>query len=73
MVKVDFAKSFKKKVSKLNQSYRDKIEKQVKKIGENPEIGKPMKYEKKETRELYIKPFRLSYNLNLTQNISYYV
>ncbi len=38
-----------------------KILKQVEKIIENPEIGKPMRYARKGTREVYIKPFRLSY------------
>ena len=39
-----------------------KIKKQIKKIIDNPEVGKPMKNVRKGTRELYIKPFRLSYN-----------
>tara|TARA_B100000315_G_C14028645_1_gene342181 strand:- start:161 stop:400 length:240 start_codon:yes stop_codon:yes gene_type:complete len=38
-----------------------KIWKQITKIIENPEIGKPMKHERKGTREVYVKPFRLSY------------
>ena len=38
-----------------------KLKKQIKKIIENPKIGKPMRYGRKGTRELYIKPFRLSY------------
>lgn len=29
---------------------------------QNPEIGKPMKNIRKGTRELHIKPFRLSYS-----------
>src|SRR3989344_2073429 len=28
---------------------------------ENPEVGKPMMYDRKGTREVYVKPFRLSY------------
>lgn len=40
---------------------KEKVKKQIKKIIENPKIGKPMRYAKKGTRELYIKPFRLSY------------
>ena len=38
-----------------------KIKKQINKIIENPEIGKPMRYVRSGTREVYIKPFRLSY------------
>ena len=41
---------------------KTKIIKQLKKIKENPEIGKPMGNVRKGTRELYIKPFRLSYS-----------
>lgn len=40
---------------------KEKVKKQIKKIIENPEIGKPMRYARKGTREIYIKPFRLSY------------
>ena len=35
--------------------------KEIVKILENPEIGKPMMYARKNTREIYISPFRLSY------------
>lgn len=35
--------------------------KQIKKICENPEVGKLMRNVRGGTRELYIKPFRLSY------------
>ena len=37
------------------------IKKQIQKIIDNPEIGKPMKYERKGTREVYVGHFRLSY------------
>ena len=35
--------------------------KQIQKIINNPEIGKPMRNVRKGTKELYLKPFRLSY------------
>lgn len=38
-----------------------RIEKQIIKVLINPEMGKPMMYARKGTRELYIPPFRLSY------------
>ena len=44
-----------------DRNLKIKIFKQIKKILDNPEIGKPMKYSRKGTREIYIKPFRLSY------------
>lgn len=40
---------------------KDKIKKKIKKIIQNPEIGKPMMYARKGTRELYIGSYRLSY------------
>ena len=44
-----------------DKSLKIKIWKQIKKIIENPEVGKPMRNVRKGTREVYIKPFRLSY------------
>jgi len=38
-----------------------KIKKQIRKIIQNPEIGKPMKNVRKGTREIYVSPFRISY------------
>jgi mRNA-degrading endonuclease RelE of RelBE toxin-antitoxin system len=62
VVRAEFTKDFQRKFSKIkDSSLKEKIIKQIKKIKENPEIGKPMKNVRKGTRELYIKPFRLSY------------
>jgi len=47
--------------NKLDNFTRKKVKKQIEKIIQNPEVGKPMGYSRKGTRELYIKPFRLSY------------
>ena len=64
MVRVIFDPSFKKNFKKIkDNSIKKKIIKQISKLRENPEIGKPMKYTRKRTRELYIKPFRLSYKI----------
>ncbi len=62
MVKVAFDPIFKKNYSKIkDKSTKEKIIKQVSKLKENPEIGKPMRYSRKGTRELYVSPYRLSY------------
>ncbi len=62
MVKVSFNPSFKSTLSKIkNKSLKKKILKQISKLKETPEIGKPMKYARKGTREIYISPYRLSY------------
>jgi len=53
--------NFKKITRKLDISIKIKVKKIILKIIDNPEIGKPMKYDRRGTRELYVKPFRLSY------------
>ena len=62
MLNVDYESVFLKKINKINDnSLKDKIKKQVGKIVEAPEVGKPMRYVRKGTRELYLKPFRIAY------------
>ena len=62
MVGVIFDPFFKKNFKKIkDNALKEKIIKQISKIKENPDIGKPMKYARKGTRELYVAPFRLSY------------
>ena len=64
MVVVIFDPVFEKNFKKIkNLSIKEKIITQISKIKENPEVGKPMRYDRKGTRELYISPFRLSYKL----------
>ncbi len=72
MVEIRFDKNFKRIFSKIKDaSLREKIQKQIKKISNNPETGKPMKNIRKNTREVYIKPFRLSYKYFSKENIIY--
>lgn len=54
---------FLKKLSKLPNDLANRVDKLILKIIGNPLIGKPMRYERKGTRELYVKPFRISYEL----------
>lgn len=62
MVRVAFNPNFQKTFEKIKDaSLKTKIIKQIQKIREDPEIGKPMMYVRKGTREIYIKPYRLSY------------
>ena len=64
MVEVIFDPFFKRDFKKIKDKLlKDKVIKQVYKIKDNPEIGKPMKYDRKGTRELYISPLRLSYKV----------
>ena len=53
---------FKIKLRKIRDALlRKRVTHQINKILADPEVGKPMRNERKGTRELYIKPFRLSY------------
>lgn len=64
MVTVIFDPIFKKNFKKIkDKSLKEKVIKQISKIKDNPEIGKPMMYGRKGTRELYIAPLRLSYKI----------
>ncbi len=60
---------FKSIKSKIDKSYLTKLEKLIKKIINNPEIGKPMMHERKGTKEVYLPPFRLSYSYDSSANI----
>lgn len=62
-MKLAFNPKFQTSFSKLkDSSLKEKIIKQIQKIKTNPKIGKPMMHDRKGTRELYIKPFRLAYS-----------
>jgi len=64
VVTVIFDPEFEKNFRKIkDSSVKEKIITQISKIKDNPEVGKPMRYERKGTMELYISPFRLSYKL----------
>jgi addiction module RelE/StbE family toxin len=64
VVEVIFDPNFKKDFKKIkDKSVKEKIIKQVSKIRDNPEIGKPMRFDRKGTRELYISPWRLAYKV----------
>ncbi len=49
-------------IKKFDRSYLDRIGKLIIKIIENPNIGKPMRFGRKGTREVYLGSFRLSYS-----------
>lgn len=63
MLNIERRPDFLRKISKIKDNIlKEQIKKQVDKIVRNPEVGKPMRYSRKETREVYVKPFRLSYS-----------
>ena len=61
MVIVEHDPKFISFIKKISHSEKIKIVKKIKKIIQNPEIGKPMKFARKGTREVYAGAFRLSY------------
>ena len=62
MPEAKFSKSFTKKVKALkHNTKKEQIVKIVAKIKKNPKIGKPMRYTRKNTLELYLGSFRISY------------
>jgi len=65
VVTVIFDSVFENNFKKIkDSSLKEKIIAQISKTKDNPRAGKPMKYDRKGTRELYISPFRLSYKLD---------
>ena len=62
MVIVSYSPKFEDAICKIKDSLvKGKIKKQITKLIENPRAGKPMRFVRKGTREVYVPPFRLSY------------
>ncbi len=62
MVKITFSQTFEREFRKIRDgATKQKIRKQIQKLLENPEVGKPLRYELKGERSVYIKPYRLIY------------
>ncbi|MFH1590289.1 MAG: type II toxin-antitoxin system RelE/ParE family toxin [archaeon] len=61
MVTIVPSSQFKKAVKHLSNQEKDRLENAIKKIIENPSIGKPLRYLRGE-RTLRIPPFRIIYS-----------
>ena len=62
MVAIDYSPHFISLFQKIRDSaQKERVRGQIRKIIANPEAGKPMRFARKGTRELYVAPFRLSY------------
>lgn len=62
MVTVAFDPHFERAIRKLKDgALKERLKKQIEKIVQSPEVGKPMRYTRKDTREVRIHPFRLAY------------
>jgi mRNA-degrading endonuclease RelE of RelBE toxin-antitoxin system len=70
VVIVEYGLEFKKNFKKIKDNRKkEQIIKQIIKIKDNPEIGKPMRYTRKGTRELYVCPYRISYKYIAEENL----
>ncbi len=63
--KIVYTSRFEHEVKKVvDKKIKERLEKNIKKIIENPEIGKPLSYALKGERTVRIPPFRLIYAIN---------
>ena len=62
MVEVIYTEKFEREFKKADSSVKDKVRKQIKKIIENPDVGKPLRYDLKSERTIYVKLFRIIYS-----------
>lgn len=54
---------FRREVTKIKDNkLKEKLQKQIRNIVECPELGKPLRYDLKGERTIYIKPYRLIYS-----------
>jgi len=67
----NFQKFFVRKVRDAQRKL--KIKKQVKKIICDPHCGKPLRYGRKNTLEVYIPPYRLYYNFSEKEERIYFL
>jgi mRNA-degrading endonuclease RelE of RelBE toxin-antitoxin system len=65
------APKFVQQIKKIDKSQLERIKKLINKIMNAPEIGKPMRFDRKGTREVYVGSFRLSYFYDKEQDILY--
>ncbi|OQA56063.1 MAG: Plasmid stabilization system protein [Euryarchaeota archaeon ADurb.Bin294] len=70
MVTVAYSVLFEKTIKKIRDARtKERVKQQIIRVVDNPEIGKPMRYSRKNTREIYIPPFRLSYRYDAEQDL----
>mgnify|MGYP000733457406 CR=1 FL=1 len=74
MVVVEFLPTFEKRIKNIKDNVqKKKLKKLIAKIIQNPEIGKPIRYGRKGTREVYMKPFRISYSFERSKLIIFFL
>ena len=59
-----WTQKFEEELKKIrDRATQDKLEKQIRKIYENPDFGKPLRYSLKGEWSVYVKPYRLIYKV----------
>ncbi len=71
MVEVIFTEKFERELRKADNSIKDKAKKQITKIIQDPEAGKPLRYNLKGERTVYVRPYRIIYAFS--NNILYFL
>ncbi len=64
MVDILYTNKFEKEIKKLDSSIKSKVIKQIEKIIQNPKIGKPLRYDLRGEKTIYVKPYRIIYSFN---------
>lgn len=62
MVEVIYTEKFEREFKKADNSIKQQAVKQIDKIITDPETGKPLRYDLKGERTVYVKPYRIIYS-----------
>ena len=68
MVSLRTSEVFERAINKADNTVRLQVNKLIDKLLVNPELGKPMRYDRKGTREVYVGHFRLYYAYDKTSD-----
>lgn len=70
MVEVVWTDNFKEEAQRIrDNTVKERIKKQIAKVINNPNVGKPLRFSSKGERTIYIKPYRLIYSFS--RNVIY--
>lgn len=62
ITQIIWSDKFRKEVTKIKDSkLKEKLKKQIQNIAESPKLGKPLRYNLKGERTVYVRPYRLIY------------
>lgn len=67
ITQIIWSDKFKKEVTKINDNkLKEKLTKHIQNLVEDPELGKPLRYDLKGERTVHVKPYRLIYTYHGT-------